>query len=141
MKVFAALLLIAVTATAQAQTVDSLLDTADGSHRLGTVKPANASSEMYLSATLAPAASFEFDLAPSFTKVDVILHGAAAKLRKHEITKAHAKVILGKAEEAHVLLKGALDACGEDASGQCDKDPVAARMLLAHAKSIIASIK
>lgn len=60
--------------------------------------------------TLAPLGSFEWQMAPSYTRAKVLLHNAAQRFRKGEISLELATEVLNRTDAAHAALDAAVAA-------------------------------
>lgn len=85
----------------------------------------------YSAATLAPLGSFEWKIAPSYTRNALVRHNTAKALRKQEITLAVASNVLKATDRARTLLDNAIAA-------DARKDVVSAENLAKAAADVIA---
>jgi hypothetical protein len=100
------------------------------------------SSGVYVAATLAPLNSFEFKLAPSYTRLAVVRRNALSALRKGQIGIDQAQAIQDRANGVRVLLDRALAACAQsNKTGKCTKDADGAERLLKAANAQLLAIK
>lgn len=100
------------------------------------------SGDVYVVGTIASVGSFEWDAAPTYTRLAVLRHAAAKNLRKGAITIGQASVVQVRADKARSLLDKSLKVCAQnDKTGKCTGSEKKARKLLAQAQKIILTIK
>jgi uncharacterized membrane protein (DUF4010 family) len=102
---------------------------------------ASATSDFYMTGTLATLGSFDWDVAPLQTHVAVAARAVADQLLKHAITVGQAVAIQAQLVSAKNLLSKAVSTCNQDSrTGKCRGDELRARAYLSQAKRVLAGV-
>jgi hypothetical protein len=100
-----------------------------------------ASSGPQVFATLAPVDSYEFKVAPLFTRIKVVAHQTEVALAEKRISKKSAQKIHDKGLIAWTLVNAAVSVCKQNnKTGKCTVSQKGADLLLDQATKTLAAI-
>lgn len=87
--------------------------------------------------TLAPLGSFEWKIAPSYTRLATVRHNAARALKQHRLTFADAVDVLDATDRARAALDAAVVADSKKDSKGAEREAAAGAAAIVEAESIL----
>lgn len=87
--------------------------------------------------TLAPLGSFEWKIAPSYTRLATVRHNAARALKQHRLTFAEAVDVLDATDRARAALDAAVVADSKKDSKGAEREAAAGAAAIVEAESIL----